>query len=80
MTCRSTPAGPPPDLLAAFAPVAQAYRRQFCQGVWIWNANPACLPALAAAMRAAMQADQPLTCEEAAAITGVSPPPLDGDE
>jgi precorrin-3B methylase len=36
------------------------------------------LPALTAAMQAAMRAGEPLTCDEATALTGVSPPPLDG--
>jgi hypothetical protein len=39
--------------------------------------DPARFPALIVAMKAAMRSGEPLTCDEATAITGVSPLPLD---
>jgi hypothetical protein len=60
----------------AYVPVAMAYSRQFHREIWTWRMDPARYPALIAAMQAAMQADRPLTCDEATAITGASPPPL----
>jgi hypothetical protein len=63
--------------LDAFAPVAEAYRRQFRREVWIWRMDMDRLPVLTKAMKAAMRSGEPLTCDETTAITGVSPPPLD---
>jgi ABC-type branched-subunit amino acid transport system substrate-binding protein len=77
MTRRRTPAVADP--LTAFAPVAEAYRRRFRREVWTWRMDWDRLPALAAAMQAAMQAGEPLSCDEATSITGVSPPPLGAD-
>jgi hypothetical protein len=75
MTRRRTPAldpADPPHPLDAFAPVAETYRRQFRREVWIWRMDMDRLPALTKAMKAG----EPLTCDEATAITGVSPSPL----
>jgi hypothetical protein len=66
-----------PDPRDAFVPVAEACRRQFRREVWTWRMDPARFPALIVAMKAAMRSGEPLTCDEATAITGVSPPPLD---
>ena len=62
-----------PDPRDAFVPVAEAYRRQFRREVWTWRMDPARFPALIVAMTSG----EPLTCDEATASTGVSPPPLD---
>jgi hypothetical protein len=68
-----------PDPWAAYVPVAEAYSRQFHKEIWTWRMDPARYPALIEAMQAAMRADTPLSCDEATAVTGVSPPPLGAD-
>jgi hypothetical protein len=71
-----TPAGPSPEPWDQLQAVMAAYGRQFRREVWTWRMDRDRIPALIGAMEAAMEAGEPLTCDEATAITGVSPPPL----
>jgi hypothetical protein len=62
------------DPWEALRDVAHAYYQQFGKEVWTWRMDPARIPALAAAMKAALAAGRPLSVNEAAAVTKVTPP------
>lgn len=67
----------PMDPYDTLTTMANAYRAKFARDVWTWRMDPGRIPAVVAAMRKAMEDGQPLSADEAQAVTGVSPPPMD---